>query len=318
MAVKRVSPEEALDLMRGQGYAYLDVRSVPEFAQGHPAGAYNVPLIHMGPGGQPAERPLPRGGRAALREGRRTRRRLPDVGPLPAGRVDSRAGGLQQPADPAGGLRRARRRWSPAGGRAGCPRAEAAEAGRSWDELSGDGRVSAPRAAIVTGGTGALGRAVVKRLLGSAERAWRCPTGAPTSGDRSRPRPAPARPSSASRPTSPTRLRLPRFVDEAQQRLGLVDAVALVAGGWAGGTTLRRGACRRVEPHAARQSRSGGLRVPRGASPSPQAGRQHRGHRLARRRDRRQRHGGLRRLQAGAARARPRAGAGEPRARAFA
>jgi rhodanese-related sulfurtransferase len=28
------------------GWTYLDVRSVPEFAQGHPAGALNVPLMH--------------------------------------------------------------------------------------------------------------------------------------------------------------------------------------------------------------------------------------------------------------------------------
>jgi rhodanese-related sulfurtransferase len=54
MSVKRVSPEEALDLVRDQGYVYLDVRSVPEFEQGHPAGAYNAPVVHMGPmGSQP-------------------------------------------------------------------------------------------------------------------------------------------------------------------------------------------------------------------------------------------------------------------------
>lgn len=29
------------------GAIYLDVRSVPEFEQGHPAGAYNVPLLHL-------------------------------------------------------------------------------------------------------------------------------------------------------------------------------------------------------------------------------------------------------------------------------
>lgn len=28
------------------GYTYVDVRSIPEFAQGHPAGAVNVPLLH--------------------------------------------------------------------------------------------------------------------------------------------------------------------------------------------------------------------------------------------------------------------------------
>lgn len=51
MAVKRVSPEEARDLMDKEGYAYLDVRSVPEYAAGHPTGAYNVPLLNLGPAG---------------------------------------------------------------------------------------------------------------------------------------------------------------------------------------------------------------------------------------------------------------------------
>ncbi len=48
----RVSPQEAHELMERQGYVYLDVRSVPEFEQGHPGGAYNVPLA------QPAEHGL--------------------------------------------------------------------------------------------------------------------------------------------------------------------------------------------------------------------------------------------------------------------
>jgi rhodanese-related sulfurtransferase len=51
MAVKRVSPAEARDLIEKQGYVYVDVRSVPEFVAGHPTGAYNVPLMNMGPGG---------------------------------------------------------------------------------------------------------------------------------------------------------------------------------------------------------------------------------------------------------------------------
>jgi rhodanese-related sulfurtransferase len=50
MAVRRVTPQEAKDLM-ADGYVYVDVRSVPEFEKGHPDGAYNVPLLHMGPGG---------------------------------------------------------------------------------------------------------------------------------------------------------------------------------------------------------------------------------------------------------------------------
>ena len=51
MAVKRVSPKEADQLMKEEGYVYLDVRSIPEFDAGHPAGAYNVPLLHQAPSG---------------------------------------------------------------------------------------------------------------------------------------------------------------------------------------------------------------------------------------------------------------------------
>jgi rhodanese-related sulfurtransferase len=51
MQPRRVAPEEARDLMEKEGYVYVDVRSIPEFAAGHPEGAYNVPLNHMGPGG---------------------------------------------------------------------------------------------------------------------------------------------------------------------------------------------------------------------------------------------------------------------------
>lgn len=51
MAVRRVSPEEGRDLIDKEGYVYVDVRSIPEFEAGHPTGAYNVPLMHMGPGG---------------------------------------------------------------------------------------------------------------------------------------------------------------------------------------------------------------------------------------------------------------------------
>jgi rhodanese-related sulfurtransferase len=51
MAIKRISPDEARTLVDEQDYVYVDVRSVPEFEAGHPSGAYNIPLLHMGPGG---------------------------------------------------------------------------------------------------------------------------------------------------------------------------------------------------------------------------------------------------------------------------
>lgn len=50
MAVKRISPAEAKELL-DQGWTYLDVRSVPEYEQGHPSGAKNAPLLHIGAGG---------------------------------------------------------------------------------------------------------------------------------------------------------------------------------------------------------------------------------------------------------------------------
>jgi len=51
MTVKRVSPQEADALVKEEGYVYLDVRSIPEFDAGHPAGAYNIPLMHAAPSG---------------------------------------------------------------------------------------------------------------------------------------------------------------------------------------------------------------------------------------------------------------------------
>jgi len=49
--MERISPREAHALMEREDYAYLDVRTVPEFETGHPMGAYNIPVAHMGEGG---------------------------------------------------------------------------------------------------------------------------------------------------------------------------------------------------------------------------------------------------------------------------
>ena len=50
MAVRRVSVLEAKKLV-DEGYCYLDVRTVEEFAARHPTGAVNVPLSMVGPAG---------------------------------------------------------------------------------------------------------------------------------------------------------------------------------------------------------------------------------------------------------------------------
>ena len=55
MPAKRVPPSRRASSIDGEGYVYLDVRSVPEFEAGHPRGAYNVPLLHM----RAARRPSP-------------------------------------------------------------------------------------------------------------------------------------------------------------------------------------------------------------------------------------------------------------------
>lgn len=47
---RRISPQEAKSLM-DEGYTYVDVRSTPEFEEGHPAGAHHVPLLEAGPAG---------------------------------------------------------------------------------------------------------------------------------------------------------------------------------------------------------------------------------------------------------------------------
>jgi rhodanese-related sulfurtransferase len=44
--IKRVSPQEALELTK-DGWVYVDVRSEPEFEEGHPANSFNVPISHL-------------------------------------------------------------------------------------------------------------------------------------------------------------------------------------------------------------------------------------------------------------------------------
>jgi rhodanese-related sulfurtransferase len=51
MSHPRLSPAEAQQLIAEQGYVYLDVRTEQEFAQGHPAGAYNSPSRLRGAAG---------------------------------------------------------------------------------------------------------------------------------------------------------------------------------------------------------------------------------------------------------------------------
>ncbi|HUL76737.1 MAG TPA: SDR family NAD(P)-dependent oxidoreductase [Vicinamibacteria bacterium] len=90
------------------------------------------------------------------------------------------------------------------------------------------------RGVIVTGGTGALGRAVVGRLLADGARVavpWRKADDGRALEEQG-----------AAAPVLGIEARLDgeeearAFVDEAVRRLGLLDGLVLAAGGWAGGT----------------------------------------------------------------------------------
>lgn len=51
MTIERISPQRAHDLIQDEEHVFVDVRSLPEFDQGHPTGSYNVPFMHKGPRG---------------------------------------------------------------------------------------------------------------------------------------------------------------------------------------------------------------------------------------------------------------------------
>lgn len=49
--MKELGAQEAHDILQKDPDAiYLDVRSIPEFEQGHPPNAINIPLLHFQPG----------------------------------------------------------------------------------------------------------------------------------------------------------------------------------------------------------------------------------------------------------------------------
>ena len=54
MSIKQVEPPQAYAILQGNPDAvYLDVRTEEEFAQGHPAGAINIPVVFLKPGAPP-------------------------------------------------------------------------------------------------------------------------------------------------------------------------------------------------------------------------------------------------------------------------
>ena len=138
MAVKRISPEEARDLMDKEGYVYLDVRSVPEFAAGHPAGAYNVPLLDVGPAGMApnpdfvtvVEKNFPRDARLVVgcKAGGRSAKAAAALEQAGFTNVVDQRNGYDGTPTPAGGVEPG---WRPKG----LPTSTDPVAGRSYDAL---------------------------------------------------------------------------------------------------------------------------------------------------------------------------------------
>ena len=138
MPIRRVSPEEAFDLMQNDGWVYLDVRSIPEFEEGHPSGAFNVPLLHRGPGGggpnpdflSVVERHFPREARIVV--GCHSSSRSEH-----AAAVLERAGFTNLAVQRAGfgGKRDPLGRGEEGWARKGLPTSRESEPGRSWEEL---------------------------------------------------------------------------------------------------------------------------------------------------------------------------------------
>jgi rhodanese-related sulfurtransferase len=143
MTLNRISPDEARSLLEKEGYVYVDVRSIPEFEAGHPTGAYNVPLQHLGPQGMlpnpdfmaVMEKTFPKSAKLVVgcKSGGRSRQAATLL--LSAGYenvVDQRAG-FQGTVDAQG---RPEAGWAPKG----LPTSREAGPGRAYEALKGGGR----------------------------------------------------------------------------------------------------------------------------------------------------------------------------------
>lgn len=135
---KRVTSQEAAELLKA-GWTYLDVRSIPEFEQGHPAGAINLPLMHAAGG-----RMVPNGDFQKLVEANFARDANLVVGCKSGGRSAQAVGllsalGYQNLVDVQGGFTGERdsmgRVTVPGWAESGLPVAKQAEPGRAYADL---------------------------------------------------------------------------------------------------------------------------------------------------------------------------------------
>ncbi len=136
--IQRISPQEASEKV-AEGWTYVDVRTVEELEEGHPAGAINVPIALQSPGGMApnpdfvrvmkalfkADSPIVVGCKAG---GRSLRAAQALVAEGFTKVIDQRAG-WDGARNPFGQLA------EPGWGRVGLPAEAGAPAGRSWADL---------------------------------------------------------------------------------------------------------------------------------------------------------------------------------------
>ncbi len=138
MSVERIGPREAKERMEN-GWIYVDVRSIPEYEEGHPEGAFNVPWRHATPSGmepnpnflQVMERCFGKDAKLIVgcRSGGRSLQAAETLAAAGFRHVADQRAGFEGKRDPFGGYVEAG--WKPSG----LPVAQGSEPGRGYREL---------------------------------------------------------------------------------------------------------------------------------------------------------------------------------------
>ncbi len=142
MSYDEVSPTQAQELLASnQGYIYVDVRSVAEFNNGHPTGAYNIPIMHREPVGmvpnpnflQTIETHFPRDSKLLIGclSGARSARAAQALANSGYSTLTNIKGGFGGTRTPTGQV--AEQGWA----ELGLPVSQQAEAGKDYDSLAG-------------------------------------------------------------------------------------------------------------------------------------------------------------------------------------
>ena len=137
-----IDPKTAHERLTSEdGSVYLDVRSVMEYDQGHPAGAWNIPILHATPGGMQPNADFVRVASAVLpkdalivigcKSGQRSAMACQALEQAGLGNVVNLEGGFHGLTDFMGRVRSAG--WM----QCGLPATTEPTPGRTWDELRG-------------------------------------------------------------------------------------------------------------------------------------------------------------------------------------